>query len=163
MFQVTNNIWIGEFATEDFRGVCRFFGITHILNVTELPSRLEMSEGPLKRIIQVPLRDEEQISTDVAIQCCQTLHEFVCELESSVYIHSESGLNRSPTIAWLYLVSCGIEFSTAYELIYAASEDSNPNNSKLISPALVDRLISYGRENFIPHPRPNAIEYDGAG
>ena len=32
LFQVTNNIWIGEFATEDFRGVCRFFGITHILN-----------------------------------------------------------------------------------------------------------------------------------
>ena len=163
LFQITNNIWQGRFAADRLLTTFQFFGITHILNVSETPSQLELNEGPFRAIKQISIRDGSPIPVDAAIESVQTLHEFVCEPDSNVYIHCVAGWNRSPTVLWLYLVSCGIESEVALNMISRRSIDAVPAHPKLITPALTDTIITYGANKFTPHPRQIAIESLGAG
>ncbi|WP_084416789.1 protein-tyrosine phosphatase family protein [Mariniblastus fucicola] len=163
LFQITNNIWQGRFAADRQLTNFQFFGITHILNVSETPSQLELNEGPFKNIVQFPIRDGVPIPVDSAVSCCRTLHDFLCEPDSNIYIHCVAGWNRSPTILWLYLIACGIDDNVARDMICSASIDAVPAHPKLITPSLTDTMIEYGAANFIPHPRNTAIERFIAG
>ena len=93
-----------------------------------------------------------------AIECLNALHDSICDGDSNVYVHCVAGWNRSPTILWLYLVSCGIASDTAADMITSASFDAVPAHSKLINCALVNRMRDYGVSRFQPHPRPDSIE-----
>lgn len=158
MFQITNNIWQGRFAADRLLTTFQFFGITHLVNVSETPNQLSLSDGPFRKVTQISIRDGIPIPIDIAINSVATLHEFVCEPESNVYIHCVAGWNRSPTILWLYLVACGVASDDAVEIITKSSIDAVPGHPKLITPNLVDTIRQYGTDNFTPHPRPKAIE-----
>ena len=163
LFQIPKNIWQGRFAADRLLTTFQFFGITHILNVSETPSQLALNEGPFRQITQVAIRDGFPIPVDTAIKSVQTLHEFVCEPESNVYIHCVAGWNRSPTVLWLYLIACGLDSDFAANMISQVSIDAVPAHPKLITPALTDTMIAYGADNFKPHPTPSAIECVNAG
>lgn len=161
LFQITNNIWQGRFAADRLLTSLQFFGITHILNVSETPIQLKLKEGPFRRIEQVSIQDGMVIPQAMAVKAVQTLHDFVCEKEANVYIHCVAGWNRSPTVLWLYLFACGLDPQGAADQISRASIDAVPAHPKLISQPLTEVICEYGKQKFHPHPRPEAIEASG--
>ena len=121
-------------------------------------SFLAECDGPFHRVAWAPIQDGVAIPYESAIQCVNTLHECVCDGESNVYIHCVAGMNRSPTVLWLYLIGYGIEPERAKSLITRSSLGAVPGQSKLISAQLVDSMVKHGESNFRPHPRQHAME-----
>lgn len=157
--EITAATVLGPFASPERCPALVASGITHILNVGEAPSVLGPADGPFAETVSHPVVDLSRIPTDLATTCISTLHRMVCTPRSKVYVHCVAGRNRSPTILWLYLVACGVEPSEAKEGIVARSWDSVPGHSQLIDADLVDAVQSYGRRNFLPHPRPEALVF----
>ena len=162
MFQITNNIWQGRFAADRLLTTFQFFGISHILNVSETPSQLKLDEGPFQKIVQIPIQDGTPIPEPDAIRCVDTLHEFVCNEDANIYIHCVAGWNRSPTVLWLYLIACGVESEIAKAAISNVAIDAVPAHPKLITPTLADTIVDYGKVNFLPHPRKTALQLSNA-
>ena len=157
LFQITHSIWIGPFASDRLLSSLQLFGITHILNVSDAANQLTEAEGPFLRMPWMPIRDGATIPTDGAVATLNTLHECVCDNNAIVYIHCIAGHHRSPTVLWLYLVSCGLDPFDANSLITNSSARAEPMNSKLLSPQLVDVVRKHGESSFRPHPRKIAI------
>ena len=157
MFQITRNIWLGPFASDRLLSTFQFCGITHIVNVSGSPNQLGEKEGPFTSIAWLPVRDGETIPLDDAVERLNKIHEFLCVSESNLYIHCNSGIYRSPTVLWLYFVSCGIDPVEANELIVSATKKAKPMAPNLITWQLVDAVKKHGKETFQPHPRPSAL------
>jgi hypothetical protein len=158
LFRITRNIWQGRFASRQRLDDLRRLGITHIVNVGESPNQLSEEDGPFKRVAWLPIEDLTIIPTSAAILCVNALHECVCDGGSNVYIHCVAGWNRSPTVLWLYLIACGINETTAKQLIASSSYDAVPGHPKLIDDALLVAIRKHGASNFQPHPRVTALE-----
>jgi len=85
------------------------------------------------------------------------LHQMVSESDARVYVHCIAGLNRSPTIAWLYLVACGLLPDDATRMIEMRSPDSIAPHPKLVDARLIGAMQKLGAERFLPHPRMDAL------
>lgn len=157
MFQITRNIWLGPFATDRLLTTLRFNGISHIVNVCGTSNQLNESDGPFENVAWLPVQDGKTIPKDVAVNCLNKLHQYVCVAESNVYIHCGAGIHRSPTVIWLYLLSCGIDPVEANRLITDSSPKAKPMDPNLITWQLVEEMKMLGRDSFQPHPRKSAL------
>jgi protein-tyrosine phosphatase len=95
---------------------------------------------------------EEQVAN-----CLSSFHRMICEPDSKIYVHCIAGQNRSPTIAWLYLVGCGVSPRDAKAMIERSSPDAIPGHSKLVDDQLIAAVIKLGEQQFLPHPRPAVL------
>lgn len=158
MFRITRNIWLGRFASPQRLPEMQQIGITHIVNVGEAPNKLQLEDGPFRRIDWIPIEDLVLIPAKSAIECLDTLHRAVSEEHSKTYIHCIAGQNRSPTILALYLFACGMSQNDAAVLINRSSYDAVPLHSSLVDAALIRTIREHGRSRYRPHPRPEALQ-----
>jgi protein-tyrosine phosphatase len=157
VFRITNSIWLGAFASPERKSALTAAGINHILNVGEAPSVLTLGDGPFRSVIWHPIVDLELISEELAITCLTSLHQMLSEADARVYVHCIAGLNRSPTIVWLYLLACGVEPTEAKDLIERRAPDAIAGHSKLVDAGLVAAVREFGLKKLLPHPRADVI------
>lgn len=154
---VTNDIYLGRFASRERLAELRGFGITDILNVSDTPNQLTIDDGPFRSIAWVNIEDRVRIPTDDALRATDTLHRMISAEGGRVYVHCMAGWNRSPTILWLYLIACNLSPALASQQICANAFDAVPGHPSLVDSDLVQSLRKHGRANYEPHPRPSAL------
>jgi protein-tyrosine phosphatase len=157
VFRITDSIWLGPFASPERKSALTAARITHILNVGEAPSILTTNDGQFRHIIWHPIIDLELIPEPLAVACLESLHQMLSEADARVYVHCIAGLNRSPTVVWLYLVACGIEPAEANAVVEKRAPDAIAGHSKLVGAGLVAAVQKFGSEHFLPHPRPDVL------
>ena len=157
VFRITNSIWLGPFASPERRSALTAARITHILNVGEAPNVLTEQDGQFRSVIWQPITELELIPEQLAIACLESLHRMLTEADARVYVHCIAGLNRSPTVVWLYLVACGIEPADAKAVVEKRAPDAIAGHSKLVDERLVAAVQRIGSEHFLPHLRPDTI------
>jgi Dual specificity phosphatase, catalytic domain len=154
---VTQDIFVGRFASRERLDELRELNVTDILNVSDTPSQLAIDDGPFRSINWIDIEDRTLIPTDIAIDAIETIHQSLTLDSGRVYVHCMAGWNRSPTIIWLYMLACGFGSDDAARLICANAFDAVPGHSLLVDSNLIANVQSHGRDNFLPHPRPTAI------
>jgi protein-tyrosine phosphatase len=159
IYQVTNNIWFGPFASPSRIEALNKIGITHILNVSEAPNVISADNSPFDEIAWHPLEDLTAIAPHKAIELINTLHRMVCSEGANIYVHCIAGKNRSATILWLYLIAAGYSPQLAKSKIELASPDSVPGHSQLVNSDLLEAVQQFSQSRLLPHPRPGAIEW----
>jgi protein-tyrosine phosphatase len=157
IFRITNSIWLGPFASPERKSTLTATHISHILNVGEAPNVLTTDDGPFRSVIWHAITDLELIPQELAIACLTSLHQMLSEADSQVYVHCIAGLNRSPTVVWLYLVACGITPYEAKAIVERRAPDAIAGHSKLVDATLVAAIQEFGFEHFLPHPRPDVL------
>jgi protein-tyrosine phosphatase len=157
IFRITNSIWLGPFASPERKSTLTAAGINHILNVGEAPNVLTTDDGPFRGVVWHSIEDLEPIPEELAIVCITSLHQMLSEDDARVYVHCIAGLNRSPTVVWLYLVACGIAPNEAKAIVEKRAPDANAGHSKLVDATLVAAIRTFGSEHFLPHPRPDVL------
>jgi hypothetical protein len=163
IFQITRVFWQGRFAGPLRLPELRAAGITHILNVCEAPHVLTLTDGPFAELAAIAIDDLVTIPERAALESLDALHRMATAAESRVYVHCIAGCNRSPTVLWLYLVACGVDGEFAKEQIADRNIDAVPGHPRLVSAELVGQATQHGRQCYLPHPRPEALEFVGAG
>ena len=129
MFCVTNDLYLGRFASRERLVELRDRKITDILNVSDTPSQLTEADGPFRSVAWISIEDRTRIPTDLAIDAVDTIHGMLTRDDGRAYVHCMAGWNRSPTILWLYLLACGIDGATASQFICASAFDAVPGPS----------------------------------
>jgi Dual specificity phosphatase, catalytic domain len=157
IFQITEVIWQGPFASPKRHRALQAVGITPILNVGESASVLTAIKHGYREVVWHPIEDLEKIPFDTVIRCLDILHAWTSQPQSRVYVHCLAGWNRSPTIVWLYLVACGIPSDTAKQIIGNANYDAIPGHQKLVDTALIECAAEHGRSNYLPLTRAEIV------
>lgn len=157
MFRVTQDIFVGRFASLERLDELRELNVTDILNVSDAPNQLSTGDGPFRSITWLEIEDRTLIPTETAIKAIDTIHQSLIEDGGRIYVHCIAGWNRSPTILWLYLIGCGLASADAARLISANALDAVPGHSLLVNSTLIATVKSHGRKNYLPYRRPTAI------
>jgi protein-tyrosine phosphatase len=132
--------------------------VTHVLNVSESENVICPEPDGLRAVVWLPVVDLELIPDEIALECIEQLHAFLCEPDARAYVHCIAGGNRSPTILWLYLIACGIEPEEARRAIGRRAISAVPGHPRMIDPRLVLVARGHGR-SWLPHPRPAALDW----
>jgi protein-tyrosine phosphatase len=157
IFRITNSIWLGPFASPERKSTLIAASINYILNVGEAPNVLTTGDGPFRRVVWHSITDLELIPEELAIACVASLHQMLSGTDARVYVHCIAGLNRSPTVVWLYLVACGLAPNEAKAIIEKRAPDAIAGHSKLVDARLVAAIQKFGSEHFLPHPCPEVL------
>ena len=157
LFRVTNDLYVGRFASRQHLKALRDVNITDILNVSDTPSQLTTDDGPFRSVTWISIEDRMLLPSDIAVNATDKIHQSLIADDGRVYVHCMAGWNRSPTILWLYLLACGFDTDDASRLICAQAFDAVPGHSMLVDSSLIATLQSHGCDNYLPHPRPAAI------
>lgn len=154
---MTQDIFVGRFASRGRLDELRALNVTDILNVSDTPSQLTTDDGPFRTVTWIDIEDRTLIPTVVAINAIDTIHQSLASDDGRIYVHCMAGWNRSPTILWLYLLACGCDSDHAARLICAHAFDAVPGHSLLVDSNLIATVQAHGRDKYLPHPRPVAI------
>jgi protein-tyrosine phosphatase len=158
MFWITACIAQGGYPDEaDFQHL-REAGITHLFNV-DLPylDSDSLKQMGFSDVLWKPIIDGRRIPDNDALACLDALHGAVQNPDSRVYIHCHAGIQRSPTILWLYFVACGMTPDEARDLIIRSSKQAIAGHPALCDVALVKLIQEHGKKNYLPHKRPQAL------
>ena len=145
IFWITDRLAIGRFPTPERAEALARAGVTHILNVGEAPSLALHRER--FQVTEVAILDLEPIPEAQAAACVDAIHAALAEPTSRIYVHCIAGRNRSPSIAWLYLIACGIDPEVAAQMITSRCPDAVPGHVQLVSEGLVRFIVEYGRSH----------------
>ena len=157
MFRVTNDIYVGRFASRERLDKLRNLKITDILNVSDTASQLTTADGPFRSVSWFDIEDRVLIPIATAINAIDVIHRSLIADSGRIYVHCMAGWNRSPTIIWLYLLACGIPSGEATRLICAQAFDAVPGHSLLVDSTLTETVQAHGLANYLPHRRPSTI------
>jgi hypothetical protein len=157
VYPITRGLFQGPFATGTRADDLLAAGVSHVLNVGEVASVLPA--GLFREVAWRPVVDLERVPDDVARDCLDCLHRMLAEPDSRVYVHCVAGWNRSPTVVWLYLVACGLDPIEAKQASGRRSLNAIPAHPKLVDEQLVRLAQEHGRSRYLPHPRPEALEW----
>ncbi len=156
MFRITQCLSVGPFASPQRAERLLAAGVTHVLNVSDMPSEVSTANG-FAGVAWVPMSDSRRLMPSTAIWALNALHELASVPESHVYVHCVAGLIRSPTILWLYLLALGVPLQDARDWIELRSPDSVAGHYRMVDSEHVLLAQTHGLANFFPHPRPNII------
>ncbi|WP_186776331.1 protein-tyrosine phosphatase family protein [Rubripirellula reticaptiva] len=154
---MTNDIYVGRFASRERLAELRDLKVTDVLNVSDTSSQLTTEDGPFRSVTWIDIEDRTLIPTEIAIEAIDTVHRSLIADDGRIYLHCMAGWNRSPTVLWLYLLACGYAANEAAQLICAEAFDAVPGHSLLVDSNLLATVVSHGRDNYLPHRRPTAI------
>ena len=151
MFWITSCISQGGYPDDaDFQRL-RDAGITHLFNV-DLPY---LDSDALKQmgfsgVLWKPIIDGRRIPDTDALSCLDALHEALQLPQSRVYVHCHAGIQRSPTILWLYFIACGLSPDEARDLIIRSSKHAAAPYPALCDVTLVNVIKDHGKRNYLP-------------
>lgn len=116
-------------------------GITHILNL-DLPSTdpLPLSEASIT-LHNVTVEDHRLMRSPLVQEVMEVIDRTLSFPGHKIYIHCVEGVNRSPTVAWLYLIHTGLSPEEATSII-------KPNQD-LYNKSTVEQLISNRPSSFL--------------
>ena len=132
-------------------------GVTHLLNVSNVPSEVSAGPGTFAGVAWVPMSDRRQLLLETAVMAIDTLHRLVLVPESHVYVHCVAGMVRSPTVLWLYLIACGLSPKYARELIESRSPDAVAGHPLLVTDDHILLAQRHGLANYFPLNRGEVI------
>ena len=153
MDRITQVLSVGRYASAARAEQLRAAGVTHILNVSDAPSRILASQDGFREVFWIPLEDSSRLPMQLAIQALNTLHRMASEPKAHVYVHCIAGHLRSPTVIWLYLIACGIAPDDARDLIEERSPDAVPGTPRMVDSDHIDFAQKHGLNNFLPLSR----------
>ena len=156
MFRITECLSVGPFVPPEHAAKLRNAGVTHILNVSDVPSMVS-SENGFAEVADVPMSDSRRLTAATALQALDTLHRLVSVPDSHVYVHCIAGQIRSPTVLWLYLLALGVPLQDARDWIEMRSRNSVAGHYRMVDSEHVLLAQKHGLAHFFPHPRPNII------
>lgn len=156
MYRITPVLSVGRFASPERAEALLEFGVTHILNVSDAPSRLNATEGGFREVAWVPLDDSRRLPLNLVSQALDILHRMASQPSAHVYVHCIAGQLRSPTILWLYLIACGVSPKDARDWITERSPDAAPGTRRLADAEHVFFAQKHGRR-FLPLPREEIV------
>jgi protein-tyrosine phosphatase len=157
MYRVTQALSVGRFATPERAEELLAAGVTHILNVSDAPSRLASSEDGFQEVVWVPLDDSSRFPTQLTCQALDALHRMASKPGAHVYVHCIAGHLRSPTVLWLYLIACGIPMEDARAWIEERSPDAAPGTRRIVDAEHIALAQKHGRTNYLPLHRGEII------
>jgi protein-tyrosine phosphatase len=156
MFRITECLSLGPFASRARAESLRAAGVTHILNVSDMPGEVSSADG-FAGVAWVPMSDSRRLPPAAFLEALNTLHEFASLPDSHVYVHCVAGLVRAPTILWLYLIALGVPPKDARAWIESRSQMANAGSSRMTDREHVLLAQKHGLMHFFPHPRANLI------
>jgi|GEM_PF-1881261 hypothetical protein len=157
---VTNALFVGPYADDSRLADLRDAGITHLVNVGGSPGVAQIGSGPLdfRGVAWHPLADHGRLHEANLFAALEAVHEALIEPDARVYVHCVAGQMRGPTVAWLYLVACGISPDQARRLVRAHHPNAQPGPSHMVDEGLLAAVRILGNARFLPHPRPEALD-----
>lgn len=157
IFWVSRCIALGGYPLDDDMPILQKGGITHLFNL-DLPysNAAEIAQLGFE-IVSFPITDGRKMPDEKALACLDRFHGILIREGTRVFIHCQAGINRSPTVLWLYLVACGLGLDEAGERIARASPHAVPGDPALCDRRLLDLVLAHGRAHFVPHPRPEVL------
>jgi protein-tyrosine phosphatase len=156
MFRITECLSLGPFASRERAGVLRAAGVTHVLNVSDMPSEVSVADG-FASVAFVPMSDSRRLQPATLLRALDTLHELASVPDSRVYVHCVAGLVRAPTVLWLYLVALGVPQRDARTWIESRSKMANAGSSRMTDREHIRLAQMHGLMHYFPHPRPDLI------
>jgi hypothetical protein len=156
MFRITECLWVGPFASPERAEKLLAAGVTHVFNVSDVPSMVSTENG-FAGVSWVPMSDSRRLQYATQLQALDTLHRLVSVPNAQVYVHCVAGMVRSPTILWLYLLALGVPLQDARDWIEERSRGSVAGHSRMVDREHVLLAQKHGLAHFFPHPRPNII------
>lgn len=157
MFRITKCLSVGPFVPPEHAPKLLAAGVTHVLNVSDIPSMVSAGADSFAGVAWVPMSDSKRLSSATTIWAIDTLHELASVPDSHVYVHCVAGMVRSPTILWLYLIALGVSPKEARTWIETRSPRSNAGAAAMVDREHIRLAQMHGLMHFFPHPRPNLI------
>jgi len=158
VFWITRCIAQGAYPDNERVKALREKGITHILNVGGAPFEDSIKAHGFLETRWEPFDDLVRIPNAVAITCINALFGMLRSPDSNVYIHCVAGQNRSPTILWLFYLSCGMDADVAKRMIEDRTLDAVAGHPKLVDDELIELVKAHGRSHFLPLRRSEIME-----
>jgi hypothetical protein len=158
LYWITHCIVQGGYPEEDDFKLLRSGGVTHLFNV-DLPyqDRTSIDKHGFTGVVCKPIVDGQRIPDAVARDCLDALHGILSADNTKVYLHCHAGINRSPTLIWLYLIACGLKPNAARELIVSAAPHAVAGHPSLCDFGLYKSIEEYGRSYYRPLKRPDIL------
>jgi hypothetical protein len=157
MYRITQVLSVGRYASPERAEQLRAAGVTHILNVSDAPSRIVASKDGFREVVWIPLEDCNRLPMQLSHQVLNTLHRMASEPKAHVYVHCIAGHLRSPTVLWLYLIACGIQPDDARDWIEERSPDAVPGTRRMVDSDHIVFAQMHGLSNFLPLSRGEII------
>ena len=106
--QITSRIYQGGWLLPRHIPELIDLGITHILNLDhpyEAPDPFIEANLTLRNVY---IRDFCLMTPQLVRDAIEVIEKSLSSPDHKIYIHCIEGVNRSPTIAWLYLIKTGL-------------------------------------------------------
>lgn len=159
MFWITRSIAQGGFPYDDEFGQLRAAGITHLFNVDlpylDLPHLHALG---FKECIWHSVIDGRRIPDATAKACLDDLHRILHDHTHRVYVHCHAGMNRSPTIVFLYLIALGLGEKEAADRLTSQNVHAIPGHPALCDANLLQSVRAYGQAHYLPLTRSEVLE-----
>ncbi|MDF1664842.1 MAG: dual specificity protein phosphatase [Planctomycetota bacterium] len=147
-FWVTERICQGNFVDAKKATYLQRFGITHIVNVCNVPNQVRGEDFGFLEMAWIPTKDHVLFPEEKAIEMVQVLNRMVVEESRKVYVHCVAGQNRSATALWLFLIAQGIEDEVARSMIEDQNIDAVAGYRRLVNDSLIKTVKEYGARHF---------------
>ena len=157
MFRITECLSVGPFASFRRGEELRAAGVTHVLNLSEVPSVVSAGTGAFARVEWVPVPDNSRLLHPTAVRALGALHQLASAPGSHVYVHCVAGAIRAPTVLWLYLIALGVPPRDARDWIETRAKGAVAGHPQLVDQGHVLLAQKHGLANFFPHPRTDLI------
>lgn len=142
---VTESLAVGAFASPERIRWLVEEGVTDILNVSDARSLQEAHAAGFRSVVFVPVADCVPIMEETLEDCLTALDTMFARPGARVFVHCMAGQNRSPTVAWFYLLRLGWGEAAAREKIAANAADAIPGHPQLITLGLIDLARNWSR------------------
>ena len=159
IYWITPRIAQGGFLLDRHHPFLRDGGVTHLLNLDQpifgqgQPEHLDFAQ-----LIHLPIVDGRRIPDEKAVQILDQIHQIVMTESAKVYVFCNAGINRSPTVLWLYFIACGMGFEEAAERIVRRSPHAVPGHHALVNRSLVDLVLLHGKDKDYARSRLNELD-----
>ena len=135
IYQITDQIFVGQYPKAEALNRISALGIKTILNVSG-----GIYTHPDFDVINIPVEDLVEMPLTTADQIVIAIRSSV-RAGDKIYVHCIAGQNRSPGAVFIGLLSLGIPEPQAMALIEDSTLDSVPRHEKIITDRVVKHVL----------------------
>ena len=140
VFQITHRIYLGGYLSSAKVDALLQRQINHVVNVGTMPNQYGQDKF---KITYMPIEDLKLLPLSYVKNFLRTFHHIHNSPDSKIYIHCLAGQNRSPTLLWLYFISCGMPEESARMAIEKNTLETVPGHSNLVNDELLNQIRDF--------------------